>query len=85
MHLESILLAGLSAVTGALCFLFRLLWARSEKCEEDRVKIRIDLEQLKLEKGLAQGTLLSYQRCPADECPFRDDADDAACARPTQD
>lgn len=81
MTLEAILLSGISAVTGALCFVCRLLWARSEKCEEDRIAMRLTLEQLKEANGLAKGTLLSYQRCPADECPFRDDNDAAACAR----
>lgn len=81
MTLEAILLAGISSVTGALCFVCKLLWNRSEKCEEDRVKMRKVLEQLHQALGLSKGTLISYQRCPADECPFRDD-DDAACTRP---
>lgn len=73
MTLEALLLSALTTVTGALCFIAKLLWARSEKCEEDRVNMRLELEGLKEAKGLAQGTLISYQRCPSETCPFRDE------------
>lgn len=74
MTLEAALITAIGAVTGALCFIANLLWARSVKCEEDRVAMRLELEQLKEAKGLAQGTLISYQRCPHDACPFRAEA-----------
>lgn len=73
MTLETALLSAVTAVTGALCYIANLLWARSVKCEEDRVVMRRELEQLKEAKGLAQGTLISYQRCPHETCPFRDE------------
>lgn len=74
MTLETALLSAVTAVTGALCYIANLLWVKSVKCEEDRVAMRLELEQLKEAKGLAQGTLISYQNCPAVACPFRDAA-----------
>jgi len=74
MTLETALLSAVTGVTGALCYIANLLWARSVKCEEDRVEMRLELEGLKEAKGLAQGTLISYQRCPHETCPFRDEA-----------
>jgi hypothetical protein len=68
---EQLLLAALSAVTGALCFVAKLLWAKSVECETDRREMRDEIEILKEAKGLADGTLKAFEKCPAQPCPFR--------------
>jgi hypothetical protein len=71
MTTEQLLLTAVSAVTGALCFVARLLWARSELCERDRYELREEIEALKEAKGLADGTLKAFERCPSLNCPFK--------------
>ena len=71
MSLEQALLTGISALTGALVFLFRILWQRSEQCEKDRVEMRLRLERLEGDNGRAQGELKAVQNCKQDKCPFR--------------
>ena len=71
MTLEQALLTGISALTGALVFLFRILWQRSEVCEQDRVELRLRLERLEGDNGRAQGELKAVQNCRQDGCPFR--------------
>ncbi len=72
MTLEQALLAALSVVTGALVYVAKILWAMAIKCESDRYELREEVEQLKSDNGLANGTLISFKRCPANTCPFRD-------------
>lgn len=71
MSPEALLLSALTAVTSTLCIIAKLLWARSEQCEKDRIEMRLELERLKEANGLAKGTLISFQNCPEDSCPFR--------------
>lgn len=71
MSIEALLLSALSAVTGALCYVARLLWNRSEECEKDRKELRDEIEALKEAKGLSDGTLKAFERCPAPACPFK--------------
>ena len=71
MDAQQLLLGGISVVTGWLIFVSKLLWQKSEECELDRKALREDVEQLKGEKGLADGMLKSYERCPSQSCPFR--------------
>jgi hypothetical protein len=33
--------------------------------------MRLELERLKEANGLAKGTLISFQNCPEESCPFR--------------
>jgi hypothetical protein len=72
MDAQQILLGGISVVTGWLIFVAKLLWAKSEECELERKALREDVEQLKGAKGMADGMLKSYERCPSTTCPFRD-------------
>lgn len=65
------LVTALTFVVGGLCFLFKILWKRSEQCEKDRRELRLILEKNLEEKGMAKGELKAYQRCPEDGCPFR--------------
>jgi hypothetical protein len=71
MTSEQLLLTALSAVTSALCFVAKLLWDRSVQCEVDRREMREEIEVLKEAKGLADGTLKAFEKCPAQPCPFR--------------
>lgn len=72
MTFEQALLTALSVVTSALCYLAKLLWAKGERCEADRIELRIRLERLEGEKGEATGTLKAFENCPAPGCPFRE-------------
>jgi len=71
MDPQAILLGGVSAVTGALVYVANLLWKKQEQCEQDRVSLRSVIEAVKTENGRALGVLDIMQRCPEDECPFR--------------
>lgn len=71
MSPEALLLSALTAVTSTLCIIAKLLWARSEQCEKDRIEMRFELERLQEANGLAKGTLISFQNCPEEACPFR--------------
>lgn len=71
MSIEALLLSALSAVTSALVFVVKLLWDRSVQCEKDRVELRDEIEALKEAKGLSDGTLKAFERCPAPTCPFK--------------
>lgn len=70
MTLESGLTYALTAVTGALCFMFKLLWDRSNRCEQDRYELRHELEKLKEAKGVAMGELDIRRMCRLSDCPF---------------
>lgn len=70
MTLESGLTYALTAVTGALCFMFKLLWDRSTRCEQDRYELRAELEKLKEAKGMAMGELDVRRMCRLTDCPF---------------
>ncbi len=65
----------IGAVTSALCVLAKILWQRSSACEEDRYKLRAEIEKVKEDRGLARGELKAFARCPHNECPFKDDCE----------
>ena len=65
------LLAALSAVTSALVFIARILWKRSELCEQDRRELYKDIINIRQELGKTQGSLAAIQSCHVDECPHR--------------
>jgi hypothetical protein len=71
MTLESALLAALSAVTGALIFIARLLWSEVMDCKTDRLQLREEIETVKEEVGELRGTQKAYRACPAPSCPFK--------------
>lgn len=74
MTVEQLLLSALTTVTGALCFVAKLLWGRSEQCEKDRYELRKEIEAVKVQNGIATGRLEAYKLCPEEECPFKEDA-----------
>lgn len=71
MEVEQYLLTAIGAITSALVYVTKLLWDRSVQCEKDRVELREEIETLKEAKGLADGTLKAFERCPAPACPFK--------------
>lgn len=75
MTFEQGCLAVIGAVVSALVYLFSLLWARSLKCEEDRLELRKLYETSIKDGSEARGTLRVYERCGQEQCPFRPDED----------
>jgi hypothetical protein len=71
MDLQTVLIGGITAVTGALVYVSGLLWQRSEKCEKDRDELREEIEAVKEEFGESKGTMKAFQNCPAENCPFK--------------
>ena len=65
--METMLLTGISGVTGALVFVCKLLWKQAEECKSDRAALRREIEALKF----AAGKLELMQDCHQHECPFR--------------
>jgi len=68
--IPNILLAGLTAVTGALVWSQTKLWEKAEGCEKDRTELRKAIEELRGEEGEASGKLEMFERCPHTACPF---------------
>jgi len=68
---ENLLMTALSAVTGVLCFLAKILWKRSEDCEHDRRELRTEIESVREASGVLKGREFAFQNCPATPCPFR--------------
>lgn len=63
----------IGGLTTALCFIAKILWERSNACEKDRYELRIAIEQAKEQRGELRGEIKAYERCPHDQCPFKDD------------
>lgn len=72
MTLENALLTAIGSVTGALCILAKILWKRSEDCENDRRFLREEIEEVKSSSGMNAGLLKAYEKCPAKPCPFKE-------------
>ena len=71
MTLESALLAALSGVTGALCWVVKLMYARLVKAEETVEELRQEMERLERENGQNSAKVSMFERCPKRlECPF---------------
>jgi len=70
MTLETALLTALSAVTGGLCFLFRIIWDKSKSCEEWRAAKEPIITELAERLGLAQGAAKLINSCNIEKCPF---------------
>jgi hypothetical protein len=67
---ESLLLTALSAVTGCLCFLFRIIWERSKECEKWRAEKEPIIREMAERLGLAQGVATVVNACKTKNCPF---------------
>jgi hypothetical protein len=71
MTLESALLAALSAVTTALCWVVKLMYARLLKAEETVEELRQEMERLERENGQNSAKVSMFERCPKrQDCPF---------------
>lgn len=79
---EQLLLAGLSAVTGGLCFLFRIIWDRSKQCEQWRAEKEPIITEMAERIGLAQGAAKLINACKVDGCPFSGKLDTSYSLKP---
>lgn len=70
MPLETAAIAALGAVTTALCFLFRLLWNRSQECEQWRKEKEPLIARMAKELGLHTGVSRLVNDCKTPNCPF---------------
>ena len=71
MTLESALLTALSAVTTALCWVVKLMYARLVKAEQTVEELRQEMERLERENGQNSAKVSMFERCPkGTECPF---------------
>lgn len=78
MTLEDAAVRAMVPVVGALCFLFKLLWNRSDECENDRRELRKAIEGLLKDGATVQGELGEaeamvqlMQKCPQPQCPWK--------------
>lgn len=83
MTLEQALIAGITAVVGALgsvvgalCYVCKLMWTEAKECKKDRISLRLRIERMGLQLGTARGTLRAYQSCTNGDCPFAERNDD---------
>lgn len=70
MTLENAALAALSAVVSALCFLFKLLWTRSQECEKWRKLKEPLIQQMAASLGIHTGITRLVNNCHKEGCPF---------------
>lgn len=70
MTAEQILMSGITAVTGALVFIAKELWERSEQCESDRKELRQEIENVKTKHGEYHGLLTAVGSCGKSACQF---------------
>jgi cell division protein FtsB len=71
MSLETALLSALSAVTAALCWIVRIMYARLVKAEERVSELQNEVEVLQRENGHSSATVEMFRKCPKrKECPF---------------
>ena len=70
MTLEAALITALSAVVGALCFFFKLLWDRSLQCEQWRKDKEPILQEMAEKLGFLTGVARLVQDCKTSGCVF---------------
>lgn len=70
MTIESAAIAALGAVTGALCFLFQLLWKRSQECEQWRKDKEPLIEEMAQQLGIHSGITRMVNTCDIENCPY---------------
>lgn len=70
MSVESAAISALSAVVAGLCFLFKLLWRRSEECEKWRAEKEPIINELMERLGVLSGVARLVQECQTPSCTF---------------
>lgn len=70
MTLENAAIAALSAVVTALCYLFKLLWGRSQQCEQWRKDKEPLLQEMAEKLGFLTGVARLVQDCKTSGCVF---------------
>ena len=71
LTLEQAYLAALTAVSGVLVIVAKLLWNEALECKEDRKVMREEMDELREEVGLSAGRLQALDHCPKPSCPFK--------------
>lgn len=85
MTLEQASIASLSAVTGALCFLAKLIWNRSVACEQWRNEKEPIITAMAQRLGLAEGVATIVNACSVKDCPFSGKLDTSYSLNPKED
>lgn len=70
MTLETAAIAALGAVTTALCFMFQLLWKRSQECENWRNEKEPLIEQMAQQLGIHSSIARMVNSCHVKGCPY---------------
>lgn len=70
MTLDDAAIVALGAVTTALCFLFKLLWKRSQECENWRNEKEPLIEQMAQQLGIHSGITRMVNSCHVKGCPY---------------
>lgn len=70
MSLESAAISALSTVVLGLCFLFKLLWQRSEACEKWRNDKEPLLREMAEKLGALNGAMALFRKCKTPNCMF---------------
>jgi hypothetical protein len=68
MTFEQALITGMAAVVTALCFFFKLLWARSVACEEWRNAKEPVLSNMSQQMGQLSAIVMLANSCKVDGC-----------------
>jgi hypothetical protein len=70
MDVEQYLLTAISAVTGALVFVVKILWSDMRECRRDRSALWQRLEDMKTHNGELRGFLEAVGLCRQTDCQF---------------
>ena len=70
MTLEQAFITAISGVVAALCYLFRLLWQRSQECEQWRKEKGPEIEEMERSIGSLSSIVSLVQSCKTDGCNF---------------
>lgn len=71
MTLEAALLAALSAVTSALCWIVTIMYARLQKAESRVDELQTEVKILQHENGENSAKVAMFEQCRQREhCPF---------------
>lgn len=70
MDLQTAILSALASVTSALCYLFGLLWKRSQQCEKWRAEKEPLIEAMAQNLGIHTGISRIVNTCNTKDCPY---------------
>lgn len=70
MTLENACLSALAAVVSALCYLFGLLWKRSQQCETWRAEKEPLIREMSEKLGALNSAMSFFRQCKTPQCMF---------------